>query len=41
VRESPASKDANPEVEEFTALTAVTKQRLVKIQETEKTYCAL
>jgi hypothetical protein len=37
VRESPASKDVNTEVEEATALEAVTRQQPVKIQHTEKT----
>jgi hypothetical protein len=36
--ESPASKDVNTEAEESTVLGAVTKQRLVKTQQTEKTY---
>jgi hypothetical protein len=36
VRESPDSKEVNPEVEKSTALGAVTKQRLVKAQQTEK-----
>jgi hypothetical protein len=35
VRQSPASKDVNTEVEESVALAAVTKQRLVKIQQVE------
>jgi hypothetical protein len=35
VRQSPASKDAKTEVEGFTALEAVTRQRLVKLQQTE------
>jgi hypothetical protein len=36
VRESPASKDVNMEVEGSTALKAVTRQRLARIQQTEK-----
>jgi hypothetical protein len=35
VRESPASKDVNREVEGSMALEAVTRQRLVKTQQTE------
>jgi hypothetical protein len=35
-RESPASKDVNKEAEETTALKAVTRRQLLKIQETEK-----
>jgi hypothetical protein len=38
VRQLLASKDVYPEAEESTALKAVTKQRLVKTQQTEKTY---
>jgi hypothetical protein len=37
VRQSPASKDVNTEVEGSTALEAVTRRRPVKIQQTEKT----
>jgi hypothetical protein len=37
VRESPTSGDMNTEVEVSTALKAVTRKRLVKIQQTEKT----
>jgi hypothetical protein len=37
VRQLPASKDVNTDVEEGTELEAVTGQRLVKAQETEKT----
>jgi predicted metal-binding protein len=37
VRESPAGKDVNMEVEEVTALEAVTRRQQVKIQQTEKT----
>jgi hypothetical protein len=37
VKQSPASKDVDAEAEEATALEGVTKQRLVKIQKTEKT----
>jgi hypothetical protein len=37
VRQLPARKDVNTEAEEATALEAVTGQRLVKIQQTEKT----
>jgi hypothetical protein len=36
VRQSPASKEVNPEAEESTALGAVIRQRLVKTQQTEK-----
>jgi hypothetical protein len=36
-RKSPASKGMNTEAEEATALKAVTRQRLVKTQQTEKT----
>jgi hypothetical protein len=36
MRKSPASKDVNTEAEEATALEAVTRQRLVKAQQTEK-----
>jgi hypothetical protein len=32
VRQSPGSKDVNTDVERSTALEAVTRQRLVKIQ---------
>jgi hypothetical protein len=37
VRQSPVCKDVNYDVEEATALEAVTRQRLVKTQQTEKT----
>jgi hypothetical protein len=37
VRESPGSKDVNTEDVEATALEAVTRQRLVKTQQAEKT----
>jgi hypothetical protein len=37
VRQSPASKDVNTEAEEVTALEAVTRRQLVKIQQTKKT----
>jgi hypothetical protein len=37
VRQSPASKDVNTEAEGATALEAVTRQRLVKTKQTEKT----
>jgi hypothetical protein len=37
VRESPASKEMNMEVEGAMALKAITRQQLVKIQQTEKT----
>jgi hypothetical protein len=36
VRELPASKDVNTEAEEATVLKAVTRQRLMKTQQTEK-----
>jgi hypothetical protein len=36
MRQSPATKNVNTEVEESTALEAVTKQRLVKAQRAEK-----
>jgi hypothetical protein len=36
VREPPVSKDVYTEAEEATALEAVTRQRLVKTQQTEK-----
>jgi hypothetical protein len=35
------SKDVNMEDEEATALEAVTRQRLVKTQQAEKTWCVL
>jgi hypothetical protein len=35
VRQSPASKDVNTEIEEATALEAVTRRQPVKIQQTE------
>jgi hypothetical protein len=38
VRESLASKDVNMEAEEATALEAVTRQKPVKIQQTEISY---
>jgi hypothetical protein len=37
VRQPPASKGANTEAEEATALEAVTRRRPVKTQQTEKT----
>jgi hypothetical protein len=37
MRQSPASKDVNMEVENSTALEAVTRQQPVKIEQTEKT----
>jgi hypothetical protein len=37
VRESPANKDMNTEVEGSMMLEAVTRQRLVKTQQTERT----
>jgi hypothetical protein len=37
VRQSPVSKGVNTEAEEATVFEAVTRQRLVKIQQTEKT----
>jgi hypothetical protein len=36
VRQLLASKDMNTEAEEATALEAITRQQLVKIQQTEK-----
>jgi hypothetical protein len=36
MRQPPAGKDVNKEAEESTVLGAVTKQRLVKPQQTEK-----
>jgi hypothetical protein len=39
VRHSPARKDVKTEVEPLTVLEDVTRQRLVKIQQIEKTYC--
>jgi hypothetical protein len=36
LRHSPVSKDVNTEVEEATALEAVTRRKPVKIQQTEK-----
>jgi hypothetical protein len=39
MRQSVAGKDVNTEAEESTALGAVDKLRLVKTQQTEKTYC--
>jgi hypothetical protein len=36
MRQPPASKDVNTEVEESTELKAVTKRRLVKTQQAEK-----
>jgi hypothetical protein len=41
VRQSPASKDVNTEVEEATALEAVTRRQPVKIQQIENTSCVL
>jgi hypothetical protein len=41
VRQSSANKDVNTETEESTALEAATRQRLVEIQKTEKTYYVL
>jgi hypothetical protein len=40
VRQLPASTDVSTEAEEVTALKAVTRQQLVKIQQTEKTSCS-
>jgi hypothetical protein len=37
VRQSPASKGVNVEVEEATALKAITRRQMVKTQHTEKT----
>jgi hypothetical protein len=37
VRQSPASKDVNTEAERSMCLKTVTRQRLVKTQQTEKT----
>jgi hypothetical protein len=37
VRQSPTSEDVNTEAEEATALEVVTRQRLVKRQQTENT----
>jgi hypothetical protein len=37
MRQSPTNEDANMEAEEATALEGVTRQRLVKTQQTEKT----
>jgi hypothetical protein len=37
VRDSPVCKDVNTEAERTTALEAVTRQRLVKTRQTEKT----
>jgi hypothetical protein len=36
-RQSPASKDVNSEADESTSLGAITRQRLVKTQQAEKT----
>jgi hypothetical protein len=36
MRQSAAGKDVNPEAEESMALGAVTRQRIVKTQQTEK-----
>jgi hypothetical protein len=36
VRQSPTSKDVNTEAEEAMALEAVTRRRLVKMQQSEK-----
>jgi hypothetical protein len=41
VRQSPDSKDVNTEAEEAMALEAVTRRRLVKMQQTEKAQCVL
>jgi hypothetical protein len=41
VRESLASKDVNMEAEEATVLETVTRQQLVKMQQTEKTLYVL
>jgi hypothetical protein len=41
VRQSPASKDINTEVEGSAALEAVTRQQLVKTEQNEKTYYVL
>jgi hypothetical protein len=41
VRHWSASKDVNTEAEGATALQAVTRQRLVKTQQTEKILCVL
>jgi hypothetical protein len=41
VRQSSASKGMNTEAEEAMVLEAITRQQLVKIQQTEKTWCAL
>jgi hypothetical protein len=38
VRQSSAIKDVNTEAEGLTALEAITRQRLAKTQQTEKTY---
>lgn len=40
-RHETAGKDVNTEAEKSTALGALTKQRLLKAQQTEKTYCML
>jgi hypothetical protein len=41
VRQSTDNEDVNTEVEGSTALEAVTRQRQVKTQQTEKTYYVL
>jgi hypothetical protein len=41
VRQSPSSKGVNTEAEEAMALEAVTRQRLVKTQQTEKISCMI
>jgi hypothetical protein len=41
VEKSPVGKNVSSEAEEATALEAVTKQKQVKIQQTEKTVRAL
>jgi hypothetical protein len=41
VRETPDSKDVNTEVEGSTALVDVTRQRLAKTQQTEKSCCVM
>jgi hypothetical protein len=41
LRQSVAGKDVNTVTEESVVLKAVTKQRLAKTYQTEKTYCLL
>jgi hypothetical protein len=41
MRQSAAHKDGNMEDEEYMALSAITKQQMVKKQQTEKTYWML